>query len=77
MRKILIICAYKNDCATLAATTLKVVYRCPYFIIFSLYKRRKTLIYSTKYNENKIFNYPKYLCFSGLKHRQVIDTNVI
>lgn len=77
MRKILIICAYKNDCATLAAPTLKVVYRCPYLIIFSLYKRRKTLIYSTKYNESKIFNYPKYLYFPSFKYPRRANTNVI
>ena len=63
----LIICAYKNDCAALAAPTLKVVYRCPYLIIFSSYKRRKTLIYSAKYNRSKIFNYLKSLYFSSFK----------
>lgn len=35
------------------------------------------LIYSDKYARSKIFNYPKYLCFSGLKYRQAINTNVI
>lgn len=77
MRKILIICAYKNDCATLAAPTLKVVYRYPYLIIFSLYKRCKTLIYSTKYNESKIFNHPKSLYFSSFKCPRMVNTDVI
>lgn len=65
----LIICAYNNDCATLAAPILKAVYRCPYLIISSLYKQRKTLIYSTKYKESKIFNHPKFLYFSSFTCR--------
>lgn len=69
MRKILIICAYKNDCATLATPTLKVVYRCPYLIIFSLYKQRKSLIYSAKRIKGKIFNCPKFLYFSSFTCR--------
>ena len=73
----LIICAYKNDYATLAASTLKVVYRCFYLIIFSLYKQCKTLIYSTKHNGSKIFNYPKYLYFPSFKYPRRVNTNVI
>ena len=77
MRKMLIICAYKNDCAILAGSTLKVVYRCPYLIIFSLYKQRKTLIYSNKYKRSKIFNHPKYLYFSSFKYPRRVNTDVI
>lgn len=77
MRKILIICAYSNDYAILAAPILKAVYRCSYLITFSLYKHRKTLIYSTKYNESKIFNYLNSLYFSCFKCPRRVNTDVI
>lgn len=73
----LIMCAYENDCATLAALTLKVVHRCPYLIIFSLYKRRKILIYSAKYIWSKTFNHPKSLYFSSFKCPRRVNTDVI